>query len=259
MTSSVPVCCWVLIVVGYICLYIVSEVTLPPEPAYTQELGPVSCCVHMACKKSPKSSKCSMSKRFAILPNPVIPCTQCCWVLPDTWDIFSNYRQHCLLDAAGSTFRGTWPPIPSAWDLLQMCCSWTKQGWDNFCCQWMGSCFSHVLLGWGWAAAGRMEASSLWVQHFKAVPDHAAAMSWSRQSSPGDTAHWRESHYLHLLSSFIVVFDRIYKLSRPKDSLPCPSFKEARDIIILSELSCKGNMFSLLAVLGRENKPGDNC
>lgn len=39
MTSSVPACCWLLVVMGYIFWYVVSEFTLPPEPAYTQELG----------------------------------------------------------------------------------------------------------------------------------------------------------------------------------------------------------------------------
>ena len=55
------------------------------------------------------------------------------------------------------------------------------------------------------------------------------------------------------------LFDRTYKLSKPRDSLPCPSFKEAKEIIILSGLSCKEVMLSSLAVLRRENKPGDCC
>lgn len=53
------------------------------------------------------------------------------------------------------------------------------------------------------------------------------------------------------------LFDRTYELS--KDSLPSPIFKEAKEIIILSGLSCKGDMLSFLAILRRENKPGDCC
>jgi len=78
MTSGIPVCCQVLVAMGDIYLYIVSESILPPEPAYSQELGSVSCCVHVACKKPPNSSRISVMERLAISPSAVIPYTQCC-------------------------------------------------------------------------------------------------------------------------------------------------------------------------------------
>lgn len=55
------------------------------------------------------------------------------------------------------------------------------------------------------------------------------------------------------------LFDRTYWLSKPKDSLHYPSFKEAKEIIILSGLSCKGNMLSFFVILRKENKPRDCC
>lgn len=105
-----------LVAMGNIYLYVVSEFTLSPDSAYSQELGPVDCWVHMACKKSPNSSKHSIMRRITISPNLIqsllVPSVGECWLMGHH---FWLQTECFLLVAAGPAFRSTWCPAHSAW------------------------------------------------------------------------------------------------------------------------------------------------